>query len=179
MNADVFILPGLNNSGPEHWQTKWETHFGFRRINQEDWDRPHCEDWIKRIQESLANYKDENILLAAHSLACCTIVHWSNKFRRRIKGALLVGPSDVEAPGYPLGTTGFAPMPLDLIPFPTIVIASSNDEYVSLERATYFAGKWNSLLVNIGPSGHINSASALGLWPEGIAWLEKLDRMEI
>jgi predicted alpha/beta hydrolase family esterase len=179
MNADVFILPGLNNSGPDHWQTQWETHYGFKRVNQQEWDRPRCEDWINRIEEVLSSYKDENILLVGHSLACCTIVHWSNKFRRKIKGALLVGPSDVEAPSYPEGTIGFAPMPLDSLPFPTIVIASSNDEYVSLERANYFARHWQSQLVNIGPLGHINSASGLGLWPAGFSWLKKLDNTEI
>jgi predicted alpha/beta hydrolase family esterase len=179
MNSKVFILPGLNNSGPDHWQTHWEIQYGFLRIEQRDWDTPVCDDWINQIQDSTKNFQDQNIILVGHSLACCTIVHWSNKFRRMIKGALMVGPSDVEAPSYPSGTTGFAPMPLDPVPFPTVVIASSNDEFVSFGRAKYFAGHWKSLLVNIGPLGHINSASKLGLWPEGFGWLEKLDRLEI
>jgi len=179
MTSNVFILPGLNNSGSDHWQTHWENQYGFLRIQQQDWDTPHCEDWINQIQRVLEIYPDEQILLVGHSLACCTIVHWSNKFKRKIKGALMVGPSDVEAPSYPSGTTGFSPMPLGKVPFPTVVIASSNDEYVSLERAAYFASHWKSVLVNIGPKGHINSASNLGLWPEGYSWLEKLDRVEI
>ena len=179
MDGNVFLLPGLNNSGPDHWQTHWENQYRFLRIQQREWDTPHCEDWINQIERSLMNYQNENILLVGHSLACCTIVHWSNKFKRKIKGALMVGPSDVEAPSYPSGTTGFSPMPLDRIPFPTVVIASSNDEYVSYDRATYFANHWKSLLVNIGALGHINSASGLGLWPEGFEWLVKLDRLEI
>jgi uncharacterized protein len=177
--AYVFILPGLNNSGPQHWQTLWENEFGFIRINQNDWDTPRCEDWILVINEVLEEYEDSEILLVGHSLACCTIVHWSNKFKRSIKGALLVGPSDVEAPSYPEGTTGFAPMPLQKIPFPTVVIASSNDEYVTLERAKFFSDHWNSKLVEVGPLGHINSASNLGKWPEGLEWLIKLDRKEV
>jgi hypothetical protein len=35
--APVLILPGLYNSGPEHWQSRWESrHPGFRRIQQDD-----------------------------------------------------------------------------------------------------------------------------------------------
>jgi predicted alpha/beta hydrolase family esterase len=36
----LFILPGLNNSGPQHWQTHWEQLYGFTRIQQMDWDTP-------------------------------------------------------------------------------------------------------------------------------------------
>ena len=116
----------------------------------------------------------EEVILIGHSLACCTIVRWAEKYRRIIKGALLVGPSDVEAPSYPPGTTGFSPMPSYKLPFPSIVIASSNDKYVTMERANYFAGNWGSELINAGDLGHINSSSNLGNWPFGISQLQKL-----
>ncbi|MFI5156727.1 MAG: RBBP9/YdeN family alpha/beta hydrolase [Chitinophagales bacterium] len=175
MNAKVFILPGLNNSGATHWQSQWEKAYGFTRINQDDWDTPSCADWLERIDQHLSRLADKEILLVGHSLACCTIAHWANASRRFIKGALLVGPSDVEAPSYPKGTTGFSPMPLQEIQFPTVVLASTNDEYVSVERAQYFADQWKSKLVWVGEKGHINSASNLGRWQEGYEWLLKLD----
>jgi predicted alpha/beta hydrolase family esterase len=87
---------------------------------------------------------------------------------------MLVAPSDVQAPSYPSGTTGFDPMPLQPLPFKTIVVASTNDEYVSLERAQYFAAGWGSTFVNIGSKGHINSASGLGEWPEGYKLLQTI-----
>jgi len=31
-----------------------------------------------------------------------------------------------------------------------------------------------SRLVDVGPKGHINSASGLGMWPEGFALVEEL-----
>ena len=114
------------------------------------------------------------MVLIGHSLACCTVIHWANKYNRKIKGALLVGPSDADAPSYPKGTTGFIPMPLNRLPFNSIVITSSNDEYVSLERAHYFADSWGSKLVNAGALGHINSSSNLGEWPEGYRILQEL-----
>ena len=65
-------------------------------------------------------------------------------------GTLLVGPSDAEAPSYPRGTRGFGPMPDFKLPFQSIVIASSDDEYVTLERAREFATNWGSELVEVG-----------------------------
>ena len=170
----LFTHPGLNNSGPLHWQTRWEERYGFQRIQQEDWDTPVCEDWIVTLDRTLAPFPAENIILAGHSLACSTIAHWANRYGRRIKGALLVAPSDTEAPSYPPGTSGFSPMPLSLLPFPTLVVASSDDYYVTSERAAFFAEKWGAKLVNIGAKGHINTASNLGDWPEGYALLEEL-----
>jgi uncharacterized protein len=174
MTPSVFILPGLYNSGPQHWQTHWENEFGFTRIHQADWNTPACKDWISTIDEAVAKHPLEQVVLVAHSLACCTVVHWAKKYRRIIKGALLVAPSDNEAPSYPPGTRGFKPMPLFKLPFPSIVITSINDEYVTFERARSFAAAWGSELVSAGECGHINSASNLGMWPQGFEQLQKL-----
>jgi predicted alpha/beta hydrolase family esterase len=170
----IFIHPGLNNSGPQHWQTYWENEYGFIRINQRDWDAPVCKEWISTIDDTISGYPLEQVILIGHSLACNTIVNWAKEYRHVIKAALLVGPSDTEAPSYPPGTTGFKPMPLFKLPFPSIVVASSNDEYVSLERAHFFADSWGSQVINVGDKGHINSSSNLGSWPEGYAILQTL-----
>lgn len=170
----IFTVPGLYNSGPEHWQTHWEAAFGFTRIEQKDWETPNCNDWIQTIDSAVTKHALQEVILIGHSLACCTIVRWAEKYQRAIKGALLVAPSDVEAPSYPPGATGFSPMPLYHLPFPSIVVASSNDEYVTTERAKEFAGNWGSELINAGELGHINSSSGLGSWTFGIDALQKL-----
>ena len=170
----IFTVPGLYNSGPQHWQTHWENELGFIRIEQQNWETPVCRDWLKTIDATISQYPLEKVILIGHSLACCTIVRWAQQYNRLIKGALLVGPSDVDASSYPPGTTGFSPMPLYKLPFPSIVVASSNDEYVTLERAKHFADSWGSELINAGNLGHINSSSDLGNWPFGISLLQKL-----
>lgn len=170
----IFTLPGLYNSGPEHWQTHWEKEFGFTRIEQQNWETPVCNDWLQVIDETVTQYPLDEVILIGHSLACCTILRWAEKYQRIIKGAMLVGPSDVEAPSYPVGTTGFSPMPLYRLPFPSVVIASSDDEFVSLERAKYFAGSWGSEWINAGKLGHINSSSGLGNWAFGFSTLKTL-----
>jgi len=169
-----FILPGLYNSGPQHWQTRWEEGHGFTRIHQRDWDCPDKDDWIHTINEVIAPFPPDQVLLIGHSLACITIAHWAGHYGRRIKGALLVAPSDVEAPGFPPGTTGFDPIPLDPLPFPSIVVASTNDKYITLPRAEFLAQRWHSRLVVAGPLGHINAASGLGDWEEGYRLLQTL-----
>ena len=176
MQHHIFLIPGLYNSGPQHWQTYWEKEYGFTRIEQKDWETPVCDDWLQTIDAIVTQHPLEKIILVGHSLACCTIVRWAEKYKRTIKGALLVGPSDVEAPSYPAGTTGFSPMPPYILPFPSIVIASSNDEYVVMERAKEFATNWGSELINAGDLGHINSASSLGNWPFGYSILKQLMR---
>ena len=170
----IFTVPGLFNSGPQHWQTHWENEYGFVRIEQQDWETPVCDDWLQTIDAVVNQQPLNKVVLIGHSLACCTIVRWSKKYNRIIKGVLLVAPSDVEAPSYPPGTTGFSPMPKFKLPFPSIIIASSNDEYVTFERAKEFAGNWGSEFINAGELGHINSISNLGNWPFGQAQLKKL-----
>jgi len=115
------------------------------------------------------------VVLAAHSLGCALVAHWAGGSRHmaKVRGALLVAPSDVEAPSYPAGTTGFAPMPLKKMPFRSIVV-TADDQYVTPDRAGRFARAWGSRLVDVGPKGHINSASGLGMWPEGSALVEEL-----
>ena len=170
----VFTIPGLYNSGPQHWQTYWENEYGFIRIEQKDWETPVCDDWLQAIDEAVKQHPLNEVVLIVHSLACCTIVRWAEKYRRIIKGALLVAPSDVDAPSYPAGTTGFSPMPKFRLPFSSVVIASTNDEYVTFERAKEFAANWGSEFINAGDLGHINSISNLGKWPFGFSILRML-----
>lgn len=174
----VLTVAGLWNSGAEHWQTCWERERGdCARVQQDDWDRPKRADWVARLEEAVAA-ADGPVVLAAHSLGCATVAHWAAAsapaVRAKVIGALLVAPSDVEAPMYPAGVEGFAPMPLAPLPFPTIVVASTNDEYVTVDRAAEFARAWGARLQTAGALGHINSSSRLEMWPQGQAWLDEL-----
>jgi predicted alpha/beta hydrolase family esterase len=125
----IFTVPGLYNSGPEHWQTHWEQEFGFTRIEQQNWDTPVCSEWLSTIDKAVTQHLLHEVILIGHSLACCTIVRWAQQYNRIIKGALLVGPSDEDAPSYPPGTSGFAPMPLYKLSFPSIVVARKSPAF--------------------------------------------------
>jgi len=171
--APVLLLPGISGSGPGHWQRSWATRPGFRRVEQREWDTPDVRDWVTTLDAAVRE-AGSSPLLVAHSAACALVAHWAAAQPRPIRGALLVAPSDPEGPAFPQGTAGFAPMPLAPLPFPTTVVASSDDPYVSLEGARTFARAWGSRLVEVGAAGHLNAASGLGDWPEGIALLREL-----
>jgi serine hydrolase len=183
MIAAVLILPGLYDSGPEHWQSRWETaNPDFRRVVQSSWDRPRCADWVATLDRAIAEVvtADRDVVLVAHSLGCTLVARWAAAAApaalARVRGALLVAPSDTEARSYPPGTEGFTPMPSARLPFRAIAVASADDEYVTPARAAAFAHAWGAELVEIGARGHINSASGLGDWPAGFALLDDLRR---
>jgi hypothetical protein len=174
----TLILPGLYDSGPDHWQSHWErTDPTCRRVVQADWETPRCEDWAATLDAAIAAHAGP-VVLVAHSSSCALVAHWARdaapERRERVRGALLVAPSDPEGPRYPAGPTGFAPMPLDALPFPSILVASTDDEYVSAATARAYAEAWGSRYVEIGACGHVNGASGLGAWPAGRALLDAL-----
>lgn len=175
--STILIHPGLNNSGPEHWQTHWEKRFNFDRVQQDNWDTPVREEWIEALDWKVNEYNHDDIIIVGHSLACCTIAWWASHYNRKIKGALLVAPSDTEAKTYPAGTTGFKPMPLQKLPFASITVTTDDDYYVTRSRATQFANAWGSELINIGHGGHINVSSGHTEWNEGLTFLSKLDNL--
>lgn len=173
--TNYLIVPGLGNSGPEHWQTYFQkSGENFYRVEQQEWDAPTCEDWITRVDQKVLEFDLSTVVLIGHSLGCSTIAHWAFAYKRPIKGALLVAPSDLEAPQYTFPAKGFAPMPLDIINFKTIVVASSDDIWVSLDRARFFAESWGSEFINIGQAGHINAASGHGNWNMGMSILRQI-----
>ena len=171
----TLILPGLHNSDPEHWQSRWEARDKtMERVIQDDWETPHCADWVARLDQALERTGPETSLVA-HSAGCALVAHWAVGYQRGlVRGALLVAPSDPETAMFPSGPTGFAPMPLVRLSFPSVVVASSNDPFVTVVRAQAFARAWGSEFVMIGEAGHINSASSLGDWPEGFSLLRSL-----
>lgn len=163
----VLILPGIGNSGADHWQSHWENaNDHYVRVEQRDWDSPHCADWMASLEASVKLHGEETILVA-HSLACLLVAHWAAQTTLKIKAALLVAVPNPQGPHFPAQATGFAPLPRTALPFASMVIASTDDPYGAIAYAEQCAAVWGSELVNIGEAGHINGASGLGAWPEG------------
>jgi predicted alpha/beta hydrolase family esterase len=171
----ILTLPGIGGSGPQHWQSLWEKEYGFIRIEQKEWETPDRADWVANIQNAMSKYDPKDIILVGHSAVCGPMIEWVRQYQTKIKGALLVAPADSEADTFPNRAIGFKPMPLITLPFPSIVVTSTNDYYVTPDRSTQFAHAWGSDLVNIGEAGHINVASGFGKWDEGLELLKKLD----
>jgi predicted alpha/beta hydrolase family esterase len=175
--SSILILPGLNNSGPAHWQTRWEQRLpNARRVAERDWDRPDRAAWVAALDGAVAA-AGPDVVLVAHSLGCLQVAHWASgapSAGASVRGALLVAPPDPEAPGFPDVVTGFAPLPSTRLPFASTLVASTNDPYGAWAFAARCAEAWGSRLVNAGPLGHINADSGLGDWEAGLRLLEQL-----
>jgi predicted alpha/beta hydrolase family esterase len=174
----VLIVPGLGGSGPDHWQTRWETLYPRHvRVVQRDWDRPDRQRWLAALGAALDG-AGEPAFLVAHSLGCALVVHAATQpFAARVRAAFLVAPADVDSRSCtPPETRVFAPLPRARLPFPATVVASETDPYMTLDRARGFAADWGAELVDAGPRGHLNADSGLGDWPAGRAIFESLAR---
>ena len=162
-------VPGLGSSGSAHWQTLWEKQNAekFQRVEQINWDLPVCQEWIEKLEEEVRKLTKPTYLIA-HSLGCLTVIHWAKKYTSEmVKGAFLVAPPDVENSKRLSFIEGFSPIPTFKLPFKSIVIASTTDQYASIERVKELAHAWGSEFINIGKKGHINATSNLGHWEEG------------
>ena len=165
------IIPGLGNSGEDHWQTFFEkSGDNFHRINQKEWYTPQCDIWVEQVEQELSNYSLPEVVLIAHSLGCLTVAHWAERYKHQVKGALLVAPADIDSlvndPSLPM--KGFSPIPLQPLNFPTILVGSENDPWCTIERAQHFAAHWGSQFISAGKAGHINGLSGYGEWLSGL-----------
>jgi predicted alpha/beta hydrolase family esterase len=171
----VLLLPGWQNSGPGHWQSRWEALYGDERVEQHDWDWPRRGDWMARLDEVLLE-SDVPALLAAHSLGCQLVASWAEHSQHtgRVAGALLVAPPDTERADMPPQLHNWRPIRRSRLPFPGIAVVSGDDPFCTPERSTQMAADWGASVVMAGPRGHLNADSGLGDWPEGRELLESL-----
>jgi predicted alpha/beta hydrolase family esterase len=54
----TLIVPGLNGSGPGHWQTLWEEKYGYKRVEQRDWEKPDLLEWIYSVWQKKADFRN-------------------------------------------------------------------------------------------------------------------------
>lgn len=185
LDPDILLIPGLNNSGPGHWQTLWEeTVPRAHRVDLGLWDDPHRNTWVSKLALAIGR-ADRPVVLVAHSLGCHVVAWWAEyeaAFNAQLHkaghcpvvGALLVAPPDVEENPIDRRVTRFAPLPPSPLPFPSIVVASRDDPFIGLAQARRVAQRWGSRFVDAGAVGHINARSGLGAWDQGLDLLREL-----
>jgi predicted alpha/beta hydrolase family esterase len=170
----TLLLPGVGNSGPEHWMSRWEAeHPGFLRVQQDDWDHPSLDSWCRNLEDAVGR-AETPVILVAHSLGCLLTAHWAGRTSLTVQGALLVAPPDPLSAVFPPAAAGFGPVPLAPLPFASILVASANDPYATAEFSRTAAASWGSRQVDAGPLGHINADSGLELWDFGFSLFMEL-----
>ncbi|UXM96243.1 MULTISPECIES: RBBP9/YdeN family alpha/beta hydrolase [unclassified Bartonella] len=166
---DILMVPGYQGSDENHWQSRWERKLTTaRRVEQDAWSKPVRSEWIARLREEVEK-SERPVLLVGHSLGVATIVQAVPLLGKRVKGAFLVAAPDVANPNIrPKHLMTFGPYPTEKLPFPSVLIASRNDEYCEFSVAEKLGEDWGSLFLDAGEAGHINTKSGHGPWPEGL-----------
>ncbi|MDO9624760.1 MAG: alpha/beta hydrolase [Pseudomonas sp.] len=172
------IVPGWQGSAAEHWQSHWQRSLpNSARVEQADWMTPRLDDWVAELARNIASDPRPTILIA-HSLGCITVAHWAAcapvELSRRVRGALLVAPADVQRSNCPQALRNFAPIPRQLLPFPSQLVGSDNDSAASAARALEMAADWGSEAAVLSGAGHINVTSGHRYWEQGFAYLYRL-----
>jgi len=164
----VLLVPGLHGSGEEHWQTRWERRYpAFCRVEQKHWDRPDLAVWSDTMRQALQQ-STQPTLAVAHSFGCLTTLHCARLDVPNLVGALLVAPADPVKFGVSDLLRAARPA------FPSMLVGSLNDPWMTADRARHWAHLWGCSFVNAGALGHINAESNLGEWPFGMRLLRRL-----
>lgn len=172
----VLLVPGLEGSGPRHWQRRWADEIeNCEVVELGAWDNPHRNTWINRLNLAVHN-AGRPVVIVAHSLGCILTAWWSRFERPAVPviGAMLVAPPEVDFFPRDERLTGFSPTPAEALPFPSLLVASRNDPWMGFETARGLARRWGSTLVDAGHAGHINADSGLGSWDDGKRLLARL-----
>lgn len=174
-DPQILFLPGLGGSEPAHWQSVWERELPrAHRIEQADWDAPVLDAWLHQAAEAV--FAAPGSILVGHSLGAILIAHLAAEgLADAVAGALMVAPPDLDGDCVlTRRLASFAPVPRNPLPFPGVVIASTNDPHATLDWSHDWARDLGARFVSVGALGHINTVAGVGAWPEGRAWLDAL-----
>lgn len=173
-DATILIIPGLGNSGPDHWQSRWEAKLSSaRRVVLPDWDHPKAADWTARIAEEVSA-AEKPVILVAHSLGVIAAVRAAQILAAKGGGNKIAGgffvapPADRVMEEHTAIDPEFVPAPTAPLTFPSVVVASRDDPFSTYREAEDMAYAWGAAIADAGFSGHINVASGHGPWPEGL-----------
>ena len=182
MTPTILMVPGLRDYVAEHWQTLLERRLPkVASVPPLEHDRLSCAARVAALDAALAKI-DGPVILVAHSAGVMIAVHWAQHHSRKIHGALLAAPADLETPlpaGYPafdaLAQNGWLPTPRKPLPFPGLVGASHHAQIAKFERVAAMAKNWGSRLVDLGTVGHLNPAAGFGEWPMAETLIHELE----
>lgn len=164
----LLVVPGLNDSGPVHWQTWLQSlHRHALRVEQRDWLTPDLDRWARRVGRTMESAGPSQAwIVAAHSFGSLAVARllalWPDA---PIVGALLAAPADPSK----FGASGL--LPHAELPCATTLVASETDPWMRADQARLWARRWGSHWVNLGDAGHINAEAGFGPWPFAQRWV--------
>lgn len=171
----LLLVPGWQNSGPEHWQSTWQRQRPeLGRVSFSEWHHPNPRVWTSELRRAVLACPRPPLLIA-HSLGCLATANlMALPSPPWLAGVMLVAPPDPGRADTPPQIADFAPPAREPFPVPGLVVISSDDSYAEEAYSLELAKTWGLEAVCLGPCGHINDQSGYGEWPEGLALLNRL-----
>ena len=167
IDADILFLPGLHDSEPEHWQSRWGQKLSTaRKVEQDDWRAPKLDQWRGAIERAIET-SERPVVAVAHSLGVVALLHVASAQAEKIAGAFLVAPPCEDALRRLPIDSRFLPIPRQRLAFPAVVVGAADDPYAPTPFAKNLAADLGASFLDAGASGHINVLSGHGPWPEG------------
>lgn len=166
----VLLVPGIQDSGPEHWQSHWQQQRPhWLRIAQRNWMDPDLDGWLAAIRRGLHG-QTQPALLIGHSFGALCSWYFARHYPEAVAGVVLVAPAE------PVRFEIEDRIVAASLPVPSLLFASHNDPLLKFDRARYWAETWGSELVDVGEAGHINAQAGFGAWPHGLLRIETFIR---
>ncbi|WP_439830505.1 RBBP9/YdeN family alpha/beta hydrolase [Aeromonas caviae] len=166
----ILLVPGLHNSGPDHWQSRWHQQFPqWQRMMGLPWDKPDLTVWSAKLASKLRSRRSR-VHLVAHSFGALTAIAAARLQPDKVSSIFIVAPADPARFGIPDEVLAGS------IKVSAQLIASRNDPWMSFERAEFWSRQWQVPLFDAGEVGHINAQSGHGEWHQGLALLGTLYR---
>lgn len=166
----LVTVPGLHGSEGAHWQTWLERQLPkSRRVEQDDWDAPQLDAWAQSVADTVTRVRGP-VILAAHSFGCLAAAH---AIAQGLTGDAVAGVLFV-APASPDKFKFAGPFEPRRLGVPSVLIASMTDPWMPFDQAMRLASQLGSAFVNLGDSGHINTAAGFGPWPRAKYFVDTL-----
>ena len=166
----LLVIPGLNDSGPAHWQSWLQGHFSRHavRVEQDDWASADLARWAQCIEMTLVRHPRSRWVAVAHSFGCLALLRFLAQGGEGVQSALLVAPADPAK----FGLAG--KLPQSQLAIPSVLLASETDPWMKFASACAWARVWGSQLLSLGDAGHINTEAGFGPLPQAKALVEQM-----
>lgn len=165
----VLVLHGWGGSDFPHWQS-WLSgeiakDYGcvsFLKLSNPDFPEKH--QWMKELAKELKGFKPDIVI--CHSLANILWFHLCHELKiSEVKKLFLVAPPSLECKIEELKSFFPCEIPTNLYTKEALLVASTNDPYMSLDEVTLLAKNLKVEMLILQNAGHINTDSGYGQWP--------------
>ncbi|QSZ40764.1 serine hydrolase family protein [Sulfurimonas aquatica] len=169
MSKKVLLLHGWGGSNFPHWQS-WlagEIAKEYGKVSFfsfSDFENPNLDIWMGELIKELEEFKPDIVI--CHSLATTLWFHLCNTQEvQSIETLYLVAPPSLTTYIPELATFFPLSLPQNLYAKEALLIASTNDPYMSEDEAKRLQKKLNIPMEILENAGHINGDSGYGEWP--------------